>query len=346
MEKEFIVFLDNKAIYTISLSIYNSVLDVKNLLKKYKGRITMFINPETTLPVFETEEYDNVSLASVWDNIRNGSIYIDTHKTQDTGYTKDTRDKQNKTQSQKNEIYIFKVDKIPNHYSMKNHYSGEDLVDINWNSKNQTLELNKQIIVNELLQRQLENWCRQDPENINIILGKNKMLNFIIEDKKKMRQTCQEYIKNRKNQYDVLSRDQDVFDLLENKNSNIDIHAVVAVNENMGYIGHVYVWSSPIDKNYVFMIGIRSSPMMPFLRMIDSGVKGVANILLGGVETFAKQNGANSIVILSPIGAMTAIAQKNGFIRTDEITKVLVGKGGNLTKIPYDKCDKCYIKKL
>ena len=86
--------------------------------------------------------------------------------------------------------------------------------------------------------------------------------------------------------------------------------------------------------------------MMPFLRMIDQGVKNVANILLKGVEDFAKQNNANSIVILSPIGAMVSIAEKNGFVRTNDISKQIIGEGGNLTRVPYGKCDKCYIKNI
>ena len=172
------------------------------------------------------------------------------------------------------------------------------------------------------------------------------MINFAIENKKRIKETCNQYIRNRKNQYDVLSRDQDVFEVLRDRRSNIEINVVVVVDKNIGYIGHVYTWVSPTDKNLVFMIGIRSSPMMPFLRMIGKGVKNVANILLKGVEDFAKQNNANSIVILSPIGTMVSIAEKNGFVRTNEITKKIIGEGGNLTMIPYVKCNRCYIKKF
>ena len=164
---------------------------------------------------------------------------------------------------------------------MRNKYGGEVLVDVDWNSGNKTEELNKQIKVNELLQRQLENWCKKDPENINIITNyeKNEMINFAIENKKRIKETCNQYIRNRKNQYDVLSRDQDVFEVLRDRRSNIEINVVVVVDKNIGYIGHVYTWVSPTDKNLVFMIGIRSSPMMPFLRMIGKGVKNVANII-------------------------------------------------------------------
>ncbi len=112
-------------------------------------------------------------------------------------------------------------------------------------------------------------------------------------------------------------------------------------------MGHIYFWVSPYDSTFMFIIGIRTSPIMPFLRLQGYGFKNVSGYILKNIEDFARNNGINKIVIPNPIGKMQGIAKVNGFEKIEKLDAKILGRTGNLTKGMINskqECNNCYVK--
>jgi hypothetical protein len=66
-EKQITVRIDGIPTYTINITKKHHISDLKNGLKEYSNyAIQMFLNSETMLPIFNTDQYDNFTFESVW----------------------------------------------------------------------------------------------------------------------------------------------------------------------------------------------------------------------------------------------------------------------------------------
>lgn len=259
---------------------------------------------------------------------------------------------------------IFKLEKVSKPFDINIKYGPEVLIETNWlidgDDFFQSEQLNNQIKANVLIQRQIENNCREGLKSSQLLdlsiitdYEKNRGHVFTEENLPALRSVCKEYMLSVRNEHDVISRDHDVFtsiNKLSQYETNITYYAVVIYDTEGHYIGHVYLWISPYDSTFAFMIGIRASTLMPFIRLKNSGFKNVSGYLLTAVEKFVKENGANKLVIPYPIGKMKGIAIKNGFKLFKNINDKIIGKGGYLTKGMVDfysqTCKNYYMKEL
>lgn len=257
---------------------------------------------------------------------------------------------------------IFKIEKVEDPFDIKDgEYNPEDvLIRIDWRDEgNYSEQLNKQVKYNLLLQIQLENNCRasvpnKDPISFYIISNYGKNIGYIYEEKKfpTLREQCREYISSVRNDHDVLSRDHDIFTTINKKSNQINVtfYALVVYDDEGFYVGHVYLWFSPHDPTFIFMIGIRVSPIMPFLRLQGYGFKNISGYILKKVEEFAKNNNANKIIIPNPIGKMEGIAVSNGFEKFKHVNRKIAGRTGDVAEgmINFwdDTCVNCYLKNL
>ena len=257
------------------------------------------------------------------------------------------------------DIHIFKLLKVESPYSIQDKPDITSLIPPKWvmdeSEESNSEKFNKQVKYNRALLALIEGTCKQTPLPTTLLLNyeTSASLNFESYDYKAV---CQQYLTDIRNRFDVLSRDHDVFTLLNRRpihENNIDIHVILA-SKDESYVGHVYAWISPVDPSFCMMIGIQSAPQMPFLRMMGNGVANVSNILINGVITFATSQGASKIVVLSPIGAMLTIVKKEGFVRSDiksgsQKADKIIGYGGDLTRDITDwvgSCNNCYVKLL
>jgi len=109
--------------------------------------------------------------------------------------------------------------------------------------------------------------------------------------------------------YDVFGRDHSLYnDLLE-----VETYCIVAI-ENGNYLGHIYTWISPEDRNICLAMGIRST--------IESGKKGISRFLLEGVRNFALLNGCNKILVPRPLPIMERILLQIGFQEQELIESI------------------------
>lgn len=158
-----------------------------------------------------------------------------------------------------------------------------------------------------------------------------------------------EYLGTTSTILDLFWKDVNAFEYVLNEHM-IELYAVVIVSDELqiygNYLGHVYTWISPFDPTLCFMMGIRSTGLMTFLRAQDKGVNRVSSHILDGVMQFARNKNATKIAITDPIGMMVDISLQAGFQKT-KIDKQLLGindKGQTWYGSSYN-CN-CYVKKL
>lgn len=79
-EKNILLVVDGAPKVNFAVTKNNTVADLKNILKRYlsKGndKITFFINDQTTVPVFDSNQYDKLSLTDVWDKMTKPHITV------------------------------------------------------------------------------------------------------------------------------------------------------------------------------------------------------------------------------------------------------------------------------
>lgn len=81
-EKLLTVLVDNVPTFNLSLNKLQTIQSVKKFLyNKYPDyNIKLYINDDTQLKVWNTSKYDEMNFKSVWDNVNNGRIELNTHK--------------------------------------------------------------------------------------------------------------------------------------------------------------------------------------------------------------------------------------------------------------------------
>lgn len=109
--------------------------------------------------------------------------------------------------------------------------------------------------------------------------------------------------------FDVFSRDHSVY----NDDLEVETYCIVAM-ENGKYLGHIYTWISPEDKNLCLCMGIRST--------IEFRKKGISKFLLEGVRNFALLNGCNKILVPRPLPVMERILLQIGFQEQELIESI------------------------
>ena len=119
---------------------------------------------------------------------------------------------------------------------------------------------------------------------------------------------------------EVISRDTDA---LEQRHFNVELHAVVLLNKENEYWGHIYAWVSPTEHNYCFAMGIRSRVDSILLSKVGKTVRNVSGYLLEGVRQFALSKGCHTIIIPSPMPVMKGILTKLGFAHDQEFAQSL-----------------------
>jgi len=86
MEKNILINLDGKDIEYLAIQKTNTISSIKKYLEKYENvKIQMYINSENELKVFDTNEYDNITLESVWKSIKNSHIILTSYIKKFTG---------------------------------------------------------------------------------------------------------------------------------------------------------------------------------------------------------------------------------------------------------------------
>ena len=98
--KSITVFINNKPLSVITVTKDNKISDIKN---NFPGStIKMFLNPTTELPVFNSNEFDNLTLETVWDQMNNSVILL----------TREVKEEEKEKQKQRVWSQIPDVDKI------------------------------------------------------------------------------------------------------------------------------------------------------------------------------------------------------------------------------------------
>lgn len=270
------------------------------------------------------------------------------------------------------EVLIFPLDPDVMTFSIKNEYGMYDLEKPNWKSADSATDLsiafNTQLIQFLLQLNYMTSLCDailyEDDDSIKLEiplvsvrdkkteelkkLSEDDLLDLHINDRELTQQTCEKYMDMRESFDDVMSRDEDF--IMTSKRGKIPIYVIVVLDKNGFYMGHVYSWLSPLSDSNLFMMGIRSSPLMPFLRNKGKGIKNIANIMLDSLETFRESIGAQNIIIPHPIGVMRKILKTSGYSEVKNIiNKRDIGDLGILTYQLVDRngvCDDCFIKSV
>lgn len=109
----------------------------------------------------------------------------------------------------------------------------------------------------------------------------------------------------------------DVFkqDLLHSRDT-----AIVLLNNENVYYGHVYVWESSESSDTLMVIGIRTS----VINYLSQEVRGVAQLLFSGVSTFAKFHNYTKIQVEAPIGPMSRILSQMGFEHVEKLKDMVI----------------------
>ena len=80
-EKNILLIVDGVPKVNYSVTKNNTVADLKNILKQFPHtKVTFSINDETQVPVFDSNQYDKLSLASVWGKMTKPRINLLTSK--------------------------------------------------------------------------------------------------------------------------------------------------------------------------------------------------------------------------------------------------------------------------
>lgn len=96
-----------------------------------------------------------------------------------------------------------------------------------------------------------------------------------------------------------------------NPYKNMQYTAIVLLDNNGIYAGHIYAWPSNVFSNCMSAQGIRTSLYNPSRKTI----KQVSEKLMNGLTQFALENGCNYLQIISPTPNMLKILLRLGFVK-------------------------------
>jgi hypothetical protein len=231
-------------------------------------------------------------------------------------------------------VLIFRLRELKQPFSIKKNYDIEkDLKYIKWSADMTSFELsetlNNQVILNMSNFRFLSGTCKRisdrsitNPNDIFTLFvnehGDLLLRPFGIKDMGILEDVCKKYSSKmfEKSQWDVLSRDHDA---LNHVSEYRDLHAVVLLDKNNEYTGHIYTWLSP-DEKHLIAIGIRSRIDMLFERSQNRGMNNVADYLLEALRLLALRFGAVDIIIPKPLKNMQILLIDRYHFQTQTIS--------------------------
>lgn len=217
-------------------------------------------------------------------------------------------------------VLIFKLRPVESPFYFEMDFNPKNLKYIEWsadlNSYQLSETLNNQVVLNSGNFKILGGMCEKildgeelDPKELfTVEIGKEGQFlekSLGMSDIKLAKKVCENYDKVvfQRSQMDVLSRDHDI---LNNTDRFNNVHAIVVLDINNQYTGHIYAWLSP-DSKHLLAIGIRSRVDMIFLRAENRGMKNVADYLIEGLRLFALRLGVENIIIPRPLSHMQAL---------------------------------------
>lgn len=108
--------------------------------------------------------------------------------------------------------------------------------------------------------------------------------------------------------------------------------ALVLLDDEYRYMGHIYVWPADYYADTAEAIGIRTSLLNLACRLVP----GIGRKLVLAVYDYAVLHGFHNIVILNPLGPMGEILKALGFVqqpnvymaaKTEDVAKIIRGSG-------------------
>jgi hypothetical protein len=116
---------------------------------------------------------------------------------------------------------------------------------------------------------------------------------------------------------DLFDRDEGAFTYNPRRGRVEPVYAVTLLLKEFlptgQYMGHVYTWISPSHPSICFMIGIRSTLLIPFLRGQGKDLPHVALNILNGVREFCLSKGGSRIFVINPVGIVEKLLKNAGF---------------------------------
>ena len=80
MEKDILVHLNSTPVEYLTVQETNTILSIKKYLQKYENvKVQMYINDKNELKVFDTNQYDNITLESVWKKMQDSTIFLSSY---------------------------------------------------------------------------------------------------------------------------------------------------------------------------------------------------------------------------------------------------------------------------
>ena len=108
------------------------------------------------------------------------------------------------------------------------------------------------------------------------------------------------------------------------KDFNVELYAIVLIYKNI-YQGHIYLWKSPVDPDFCFVMGIRASLDSYLDKNPDVNLSNVSYYLLDAARQMSKLLGARKLTIVMTFQIMQKIASTIGFVRYP-VNLVLIGR--------------------
>ena len=214
------------------------------------------------------------------------------------------------------ELLCFPINKLSDPFTITNAnantpYIVKDRDSVDWDkSMDLTVTLNAQIY-NEYLSMRLLAGCStaylEGDQNPIFRWDSNMKPIKLAEEISDKTVMCKKFLKIFYDYCEVFSRDQDA---LAQKGFNVKIYAIVLLKDKI-YQGHIYVWPSPTNSNYVMAMGIRNRIDSVFL---TDRIK-VSTYLLEGVRLFASSLKAIPVIV-QPKPIMRTILPQLGFEQT------------------------------
>ena len=209
-------------------------------------------------------------------------------------------------------IVIFKISR-PKSLQMGEFIPNKDFKKVNFGLANTAVELTEQLrqtIINEDI---IQDFILNSGENdINIIYHDGNKLNIQINEyQPQHKQTIiKKYLNSVRDRLEILSRDNEIF----NDFAKIEtIYAVVLLNKNLEYRGHVYSCISNLH-GICFVRGIRNTILSNIYKSYNhKDVNNLSTYIFVGVNILAKIHGCTQIYVPSPLPVMKTILTKMGF---------------------------------
>lgn len=258
-------------------------------------------------------------------------------------------------------LKIFPVIPHIDHDLDKGYYLTDAYRFINWQETDITelnVNLYHQVLINQVNRRLLQESCEvgNDLYVIRNFTGRNytdsdsvlDITTYFKFDKSDKDKRCKIFDDVNISFYDVHSRDAEALigKNIDYGDFNTKPYAIILLS-NGGtswneYLGHIYVWQSPVDPTIAVAIGIRGRVENTFIDK-ERRIQNISAYLLEGVRQFALKHKCTKIMIPKPLHTMSRILKSNGFTVNNTYPKEVIG----ISPAPYKNCNNypfCYTR--